>query len=53
MLIADGGFHENGIFVVAPAPDGRQIAELFRHKVLKMLLAKGKIKAFDALEWPR
>jgi len=29
--------------MVAPAPDGKQITELFRHKVLKMLLGKGKI----------
>jgi len=43
MLAADGGFHENGMFVVSPTADGKQIAELFRHKVLKMLLAKGKI----------
>jgi hypothetical protein len=34
---------ENGAFTVAPAPDGKQIAVLFRHKVLTMLLAKGKI----------
>ncbi len=43
MLVADGVFHENGAFTVVPEPDGKQIAELFRHKVLKMLLAKGKI----------
>jgi hypothetical protein len=28
---------------VAPAPDSKQIEELFRHKVFKMLLARGKI----------
>jgi hypothetical protein len=43
MLVADGGFHENGAFKVVPVPDGKQIAALFRNKVLKMLLAKGKI----------
>jgi hypothetical protein len=43
MLVADGVFHDNGAFTVAPEPDGKQIAELFRYKVLKMLLAKGKI----------
>jgi hypothetical protein len=40
MLVADGGFHGNEAFTVVPAPDGNQIADLFRHKVLKMLLAK-------------
>ena len=49
LLVADGGFHENGAFTVAPGSDGKQIAELFRHKALKMLLAKGKV--FNALEW--
>lgn len=43
MRVAHDAFHENGAFTVAPAPDGKQIAELFRHKVLKMLLAKGRI----------
>jgi len=43
MLVADGVFHDNGAFTVPPEPDGKQIAELFRYKVLKMLLAKGKI----------
>jgi hypothetical protein len=43
MLVADVVFHESGAFTVAPEPDGKQTAELFRHKVLKMLLAKGKI----------
>lgn len=45
--------HENGVFVVSPTPDGKQIAELFpakgggifdRHKVLKLLLAKGRFR---------
>ena len=43
MLLADGVFHASGAFTVAPAPDGKQIAELFRHRVLKMLLVRGKI----------
>lgn len=41
--MAHDTFHENGAFTVAQEPDGKQIAELFRHKVLKMLLTKGKI----------
>ena len=44
MLIADGGFCPNGVFRVAPALDARQIAALFRHKLLKMLLAEGRIR---------
>ena len=43
MLLADGVFHAGGAFTVAPAPDGKQIAESFRHRVLKMLLVRGKI----------
>ncbi len=43
MLLADGVFHASGAFTVAPAPDGKQIAELFGHRVLKMLRVRGKI----------
>jgi hypothetical protein len=45
MLVADGVFHASGAFPVAPAPDGKQIAKLFRNKELRMLLGQGqKIK---------
>ncbi|MFO7715396.1 MAG: hypothetical protein R6V78_13235, partial [Desulfosarcina sp.] len=42
-VLSDGCFHENEMFTVSPAVDTRTIEHLFRHKVLKMLLNKGKI----------
>jgi len=59
--VSDGCFHKNGIFSVSPAVDTKAVEQIFRHKVLRMLLSKGKItpdmkdglktKTFDALEW--
>jgi len=43
ILVSDGCFHKNGVFSVSPAVDTKAIEQIFRHKVLKMLLAKGKI----------
>jgi len=43
ILVSDGCFHENGMFTVSPTIDTKALEQLFRHKVLKMLLAKGKI----------
>ncbi|MBU0699054.1 MAG: transposase, partial [Proteobacteria bacterium] len=43
VLISDGCFHENGMFSVAPAIDTEALEQIFRHMVLRMLLAKGKI----------
>ena len=43
ILISDGCFHENGMFSVAPAIDTDVLEQIFRHMVLRMLLAKGKI----------
>jgi len=43
VLISDGCFHENGMFSVSPHIDTDVLEKLFRHLVLKMLLAKGKI----------
>ena len=43
MLASDGCFNETGIFTVAPEVDTKAITKLFRHKVLKMLLAEKKI----------
>ena len=43
ILVSDGCFHKNGIFSVSPAIDANALEQIFRHKVLKMLLAKGKI----------
>jgi hypothetical protein len=43
ILVSDGCFHKNGMFAVSPAIDAKALEQIFRHKVLKMLLAKGKI----------
>jgi len=43
VLISDGCFHKNGIFSVAPHIETDVLEQIFRHMVLKMLLAKGKI----------
>jgi len=43
ILISDGCFHKNGMFSVSPAINNDALEKIFRHMVLKMLLAKGKI----------
>jgi hypothetical protein len=43
ILCTDGCFSGNGMFRVAPRFDTKDIEEIFQHKVLKMLLSKGKI----------
>ena len=43
ILVSDGCFHKNGMFSVSPAVDTKSIEKIFRHKVLKMLLSKGRI----------
>ena len=43
ILVSDGCFHENGMFSVSPAVDTKALEQIFRHNVLKMLLAKDKI----------
>jgi hypothetical protein len=43
VLISDGAFHESGMLTVAPPIDTRTLERLFRHRVLRMLLKKGKI----------
>ena len=43
ILISDGGFYPNGMFSVTPAVDTGVLEKIFRHKVLKMLLAEEKI----------
>ena len=43
ILVADGMFTDDGAFVPASTFDAQKLTEIFRHKVLKMLLAKGKI----------
>jgi len=43
VLITDGCFHKSGMLNVAPAIDTRALEQLFRHKVLKLLLLHGRI----------
>jgi hypothetical protein len=43
ILVSDECFYENGMFSVSPAVDIKALEQIFRHKVLRMLLAKGKI----------
>jgi hypothetical protein len=43
VLVTDGCFYGKGMFRVAPPLDLKKLEAIFRHKVLKMLLAKGRI----------
>jgi ribosomal protein S27E len=43
ILASDGCFHGNGMFSVSPTADTKALEQIFRHKVLKMLLAEEKI----------
>lgn len=43
VLVANGVFAADGSFILAPDFHAGQIQEIFRHKVLKMLLTKGLI----------
>jgi hypothetical protein len=43
VLCTDGCFYGNGMFRVAPHFETKELEEIFRHKVFKMLLSKGKI----------
>ena len=46
ILVSDppeADFHGNGMFSVSPTADTKALEQIFRHKVLKMLLVKGKI----------
>jgi hypothetical protein len=43
VLCTDGCFYGNGMFRVAPRFEAKGLEEIFRHKVFRMLLSKGKI----------
>ncbi len=43
VLASDGCFYGQGMFRVAPRFETKQLEEIFRHKVFKMMLSKGKI----------
>ncbi len=47
ILVSDGCFHKNGMFSVSSTVNTNALEQIFRHKVLKMLLAKGKITLLD------
>ena len=43
VLVTDGCFYAKGMFRVAPPVELKKLEIIFRHKVLRMLIAKGKI----------
>ena len=43
ILVTDGCYYDNGMFRVSPPLELKKLEAIFRHKVFKMLLAKGKI----------
>jgi hypothetical protein len=43
ILLTDGCFHDNGMFRVAPRFDPQALEEIFKHKVFRLLISKGKI----------
>lgn len=43
ILITDGCFYGKGMFRVAPPLELKKLETIFRHKVFRMLIAKGKI----------
>ena len=43
VLATDGCLYNEGAFMVCPPPDSREIEELFRYEVFKLLKAEGKI----------
>lgn len=43
VLISDGCFHESRMLTVVPAIETHALEQLFRHKILKLLLSEGWI----------
>jgi hypothetical protein len=43
-LATDGCFSGGGTFTVGPSSAGKDLEELFRHEVFKMLMSEGKIQ---------
>jgi hypothetical protein len=43
VLVTDGCFYGKGMFRVAPSLEMKKLEAIFRHRVFKMLLAKGRI----------
>jgi hypothetical protein len=44
VLISDGCFHESGMLTVVPAIDKHALQQLFRHKILKLLVSEKKFR---------
>jgi len=42
-IVTDGCFSDNGVFQVTPGPKPKDVEDLFRYEVLKMLKTEGKI----------
>jgi hypothetical protein len=43
LIVTGGCFSDGGTFIKGPDPEPKDLQELFRYEVLKMLKAKGKI----------
>jgi hypothetical protein len=43
LIVTDGCFSDGGTFTKGPDPEPKDLMELFRYEVLKMLKAEGKI----------
>jgi hypothetical protein len=43
VLCTDGCFYGKGVFRVAPRSDPKDLRAVFEHRVLRMLLSRGKI----------
>ncbi len=55
VLITDGCFYGEGAFRVNPAPNPKDLEDLFRYEVFKMLKAEGKINDTvieNMMQWP-
>ncbi len=55
MLVTDGCFYGEGAFRVNPAPNPKDLEDLFRYEVFKMLKDEGKINDTvieNMMNWP-
>ncbi len=55
VLVTDGCFYGEGAFRVNPAPNPKDLEDLFRYEVFKMLKAEGKITDViieNMMNWP-
>jgi hypothetical protein len=55
VLVTDGCFYGEGAFRVNPTPNAKDLEDLFRYEVFKMLKAEGKINDAvieNMMQWP-